>query len=201
MERTPVQFWFDPACPWAWLTSRWVLEASRVRGLDVTWRLLSLAMLNEGTEPNERARAGHWASHLQLRVIAAAREEHGPAVVLPLYTAFGTSNHIDRRPRDRDAAERALATAGLATSLADAMEDERWDDDIRRDHDDGLARVGTDVGTPIIALEDTAFFGPVVTPAPRGDDAGRLWDGVLAVARTPGFYELKRTRDEGPTFD
>ena len=201
MTRTPVEFWFDPGCPWAWLASRWLIDAARVRDLDVTWRLLSLAWLNEGKEPDEKSRVRHLRSHQQLRVIAAAREKEGPETVLPLYTAFGAGNHIARRHRDRVAAERALDEAGLPGELADALDDDRWDDEIRADHDEGLRRVGHDVGTPIVALADTAFFGPVVTPAPKGEAAGLLWDGVLLVARTPGFYELKRTRDEAPIFD
>jgi 2-hydroxychromene-2-carboxylate isomerase len=201
MTTTPVEFWFDPGCPWAWLTSRWLIEAAQVRSLDVTWRLVSLAWLNEGREVNEKARVSHFRSHQQLRVIAAARAKEGPETVLPLYTRLGTGNHVVRRHRDRAAAEAALAGVGLPTDLADALDDARWDDDIRLDHDEGLRRVGTDVGTPIIALADTAFFGPVVTPAPKGEAAGTLWDGVLLVARTPGFYELKRTRDDGPIFD
>ncbi|HVE64255.1 MAG TPA: DsbA family protein [Mycobacteriales bacterium] len=199
--RTPVDFWFDPACPWAWMTSRWVLEAATVRDLEVTWRLLSLYVLNEGKEPSEKARENHLRSHQQERVIAAARNAHGTDVVLPLYTALGTSYHLEKTHRDRAVVEAALLGIGLPADLADALDDEKWDVAIAADHDEGMARVGLDVGTPIVGLEDTAFFGPVVTPAPKGEDAGRLWDGVLLVARTPGFYELKRTRDARPSFD
>jgi len=199
--RTAVDFWFDPGCPWAWLSSRWVLDAAKVRDLDVTWRLLSLSLLNEGKEESEKARESHLRSHQQERVIAAARDAHGADVVLPLYTALGTSYHVDKTHRDRAVVESALLGAGLPADLAEALDEEKWDDAIRADHEEGIAKVGVDVGTPIIALADTAFFGPVVTPAPKGEDAGRLWDGVLLVARTPGFYELKRTRDASPSFD
>jgi 2-hydroxychromene-2-carboxylate isomerase len=199
-QRTSVEFWFDPGCPWAWMTSRWVVEAAEVRPLDVHWRLMSLALLNEGKEESDVAREGHWKGHLQLRVIAAARDVHGEQVVLPLYTAFGTRFHLSKESRGPEATVAALGDAGLDVGLVDAMDDARWDAAIRTDHDAALDRVGDGVGTPAIAVGDTAFFGPVVTPAPEGDAAGLLWDGVLLVAGTPGFYELKRTRDLGPIF-
>ncbi len=200
-ERTPVDFWFDPACPWAWMTSRWIIEAAAVRDLEVSWRLLSLAVLNEGKEPSEKARESHFRSHQQERVIAAARTAYGPEVVLPLYTALGTSYHLAKVHRDRTVVEAALAGVGLPVELAAALDEEKWDEAIMIDHAAGLAEVGQDVGTPIIAVKDTAFFGPVVTPTPKGEAAGRLWDGVLLVAGTPGFFELKRTRDKAPVFD
>jgi len=200
-QLTAVEFWFDPGCPWAWMTSRWVVEAAEVRPLDIHWRLMSLALLDEGKEESDASREGHWKGHLQLRVIAAARDVHGDQVVLPLYTAFGTRFHLRKESRGPETTVAALADAGLDVGLVDAMDDAQWDAAIRADHDAGLGRVGDGVGTPAIAVGDTAFFGPVVTPAPKGEAAGLLWDGVLLVAGTPGFYELKRTRDQGPIFD
>lgn len=193
--------WFDPACPWAWMSSRWLLEVEQVRPVQARFHVMSLAMLNEGREVDERYRALLDAAWGPVRVCTAARVEHGDDVLRPLYTALGTRIHHEGRPIDRTLVEKALAEAGLPVSLADAADTDEWDDELRRTHDDGMQRVGLDVGTPVISVDGVSFFGPVVTPAPRGEDAGRLWDGVLLVAGTPGFYELKRTRDRGPIFD
>jgi hypothetical protein len=136
-----------------------------------------------------------------MRVCAAAEKDHGSEVVGPLYTALGTRFHPQQLPKDRPTIEAALAEAGLPLALADAMEDTSYDEMVRVSHEEGMALVGMDVGTPIIRVADTSFFGPVVTPAPKGEAAGKLWDGVLLVAQTPGFYEIKRTRDQRPQFD
>ncbi|MGW0121050.1 mycothiol-dependent nitroreductase Rv2466c family protein [Streptomyces sp. NPDC003327] len=198
---TPVDFWFDPTCPWAWLTSRWVLEVAAHRPLDVRWRVMSLTVLNEGrTDLDER-----WHRDLALRmepvrVCAAAEERYGSGVLGRLYTELGTRFHLDRAPKERATYAAALAAAGLDPGLADAAGSEAFDGAVRASHDEGIGRVGTDVGTPVLAVGDVAFFGPVVTPTPRGEDAVRLWDGVLAVAGTDGFFELKRTRTRDPLF-
>ncbi|HVY10258.1 MAG TPA: DsbA family protein [Mycobacteriales bacterium] len=198
---TIAEFWFDTLCPWAWLTSRWMVEVEQVRDVKVRWRPMSLAILNDGRDlPQdyiERIAVG-WGP---MRVCVAAEQAHGPDAVGPLYTALGTRFHPQGLPKDRPTIESALAEAGLPVELADAMDDTSYDDAVRASHDEGMALVGLDVGTPIIRVADTAFFGPVVTPAPRGEAAGKLWDGVLLVAQTPGFYEIKRTRDQRPTFD
>jgi 2-hydroxychromene-2-carboxylate isomerase len=198
---TIAEFWFDTLCPWAWLTSRWMVEVEQVRDVKVRWRPMSLAILNDGRDlPQdyiERIAVG-WGP---MRVCVAAEQAHGPDAVGPLYTALGTRFHPQGPPKDRPTIESALAEAGLPVELADAMDDTSYDDAVRASHDEGMALVGLDVGTPIIRVADTAFFGPVVTPAPRGEAAGKLWDGVLLVAQTPGFYEIKRTRDQRPTFD
>jgi len=200
--RTVADFWFDPLCPWAWLTSRWILNAAEVRDLDVHWHIMSLAYLNSGKEdlpeqyPDLLAQA--WGP---VRVVVAAEQAHGPEVVLPLYTALGTRRHIDGAELDRDAIVAALTEVGLPTELADAADSDAYDEAVKASHHSGMDQVGMDVGTPVIAVEGVAFFGPVVTPAPKGEDAGKLWDGVLLVAGTPGFYELKRSRDAAPTFD
>ncbi|WP_282695369.1 DsbA family protein [Streptomyces sp. CC208A] len=198
---TPVDFWFDPTCPWAWLTSRWVLEVAAHRPLDVRWRVMSLTVLNEGrTDLDER-----WHRDLALRmepvrVCAAAEERYGSEVLGRLYTELGTRFHLDKAPKERVTYAAALAAAGLDPGLAEAAGSEAFDGAVRASHDEGIGRVGTDVGTPVLAVGDVAFFGPVVTPVPRGEDAVRLWDGVLAVAGTDGFFELKRTRTRDPRF-
>ncbi|HVT65930.1 MAG TPA: DsbA family protein [Mycobacteriales bacterium] len=198
---TIADFWFDTLCPWAWLTSRWMLEVEQVRDVKVRWRPMSLAILNEGRDlPQDyldRIALG-WGP---MRVCVAAQQAHGPEVVGPLYTALGTRFHPEKLPKDRPTIEAAIAEAGLPADLIDAMDDTSYDEAVRTSHDEGMALVGQDVGTPIIRVGGAAFFGPVVTPVPRGEAAGKLWDGVLLVAQTPGFYEIKRTRDQRPSFD
>ncbi|MFF5019636.1 mycothiol-dependent nitroreductase Rv2466c family protein [Streptomyces sp. NPDC001165] len=198
---TPVDFWFDPTCPWAWMTSRWVLEVAERRPLDIRWHIMSLTVLNEG-------RAGldeRWHRDLALRmepvrVCAAAERTYGPGVLHRLYTELGTRFHLEKAPKERATYAAALAAAGLDPALADAAGSDAFDSAVRASHHDGVDRVGTDVGTPVIAVGDVAFFGPVVTPAPRGEAAVKLWDGVLAVAETDGFFELKRSRNRDPIF-
>lgn len=194
-------FWFDPVCPWAWMTSRWMLEVERVRGVAVRWHVMSLAVLNEGREMPEEYREGMLQAWGPVRVVIAARRALGEQVVLPLYTALGHRFHNEQAPRDRATVEAALAETGLPTSLADAMTSTDYDDELRASHLDGISRVGMDVGTPVISVNGVSFFGPVVSPTPRGEAAGRLWDGVVLVAGTDGFFELKRTRDRDPIFD
>jgi 2-hydroxychromene-2-carboxylate isomerase len=199
-ERTPVDFWFDPACPWAWLTSRWLLNAAEVRDIAPRWHVMSLTLLNEGRDLPPEYAEGLKKAIGPVRVCIAAQQKFGDDVLLPLYTALGNRIHVEPMEPGRQLVEDALAEAGLPRELADAMESTEYDEALRASHDDGIKRVGMDVGTPIVAVNDTAIFGPVVTPAPRGEAAGRLWDGVLLVTSTPGFYELKRSRDERPDF-
>ncbi len=199
-ERTPVDFWFDPLCPWAWMTSRWLLEAAEVRRLAPSFHVMSLAYLNEDKDVPEDYREMLKTAWGPVRVAIAAAQAEGDDVLLPLYTALGNRIHLEGRDVDRALIEEALAEVGLPVSLADAMEDSSYDDEIRKSHHRGMDQVGHEVGTPVISVEGVAFFGPVVTPAPKGEDAGKLWDGVVAVASTPGFYELKRSREKGPDF-
>ena len=195
----PVDFWFDPACPWAWMTSRWMLEVEQVRDVKTTWRVMSLAVLNEDRDEHD----ANWQRKLGVvRVLIAAEQAHGNEVLLPLYTALGNRIHVEGRGLGGDGVlEESLAEAGLPASLIEAAGTDRYDDALRKSHQAGMDLVGMEVGTPVIAVEGTAFFGPVVTPAPKGEAAGRLWDGVRLVAGTDGFFEIKRTRDRGPVFD
>ncbi|MBM7789499.1 mycothiol-dependent nitroreductase Rv2466c family protein [Tenggerimyces flavus] len=187
-DRQVADFWFDPGCPWAWITSRWMLEVERVRPVTPRWHVMSLAYLNDGRQ------------HGAVRAIMAAAAEAEKAgedrsdALLRLYTAFGTAFHLDKKPREQATYEDALEAAGFDRSLAAAVETDEWDEALRKSHDEGMDQVGTDVGTPVISVNGSAFFGPVVTPVPRGEAAGKLWDGVLLVANTEGFFELKRTR-------
>ncbi len=200
-ERSTVDFWFDPLCPWAWLSSRWMLEVQTVRPVDVKFHLMSLAMLNEDRDiPDEYKKLLATGKNIG-RVVMAAQVGHGDEVVPGLYTELGRRFHHEDRERDQGTVAEALAAVGLPADLIEAWDDESWDEKVRASHEEGQNLVGLDVGTPIIRVAGTAFFGPVVTPAPAGEDAGKLWDGVVLVASTPGFYELKRTRDEGPRFD
>jgi 2-hydroxychromene-2-carboxylate isomerase len=199
---TIADFWFDPLCPWAWVTSRWMLEVEQVRDVEVRWHVMSLIVLNEAREDiTDDYRAKIAKALGPVRVCIAAEQAHGNEVLGPLYTALGTRRHNKGEEFDRAMLEAALDDAGLPTSLAAAADDDSYDDAVRASHEEGMKPVGKDVGTPVIHVEGRHFFGPVVTPAPKGDAAGTLWDAVLVVTGTPGFYELKRTRDTRPTFD
>ncbi|MFF8640083.1 DsbA family protein [Streptomyces sp. NPDC015345] len=207
--KTPVDFWFDPLCPWAWMTSRWMLEVEKVRDVEVRWHVMSLAVLNEDKidelpeEYQEMLRTKAWGP---VRVVIAAQQEHGEEIAGKVYTALGTRFHNRGEGPTREAVVGALEDVGLPAGLADHMDSDVYDAQLRASHKEGIDKVGQDVGTPVIAVpgadgEQIAFFGPVVTPAPKGEAAAKLWDGTLLVASTPGFYEIKRTRTQGPIFD
>jgi predicted DsbA family dithiol-disulfide isomerase len=197
---TPVDFWFDPLCPWAWMSSRWLLEVEKVRPIAPSFHVMSLAYLNSDKDIPDSYRETLKPAWGPVRVAIAAAQAEGDQVLLPLYTALGNRIHLEGRDIDRRLIVEALEEVGLPTSLADAADTPAYDEDLKKSHHAGMDQVGMDVGTPVISVEGVAFFGPVVTPAPKGEAAGRLWDGVLLVAGTPGFYELKRTRDKGPDF-
>jgi hypothetical protein len=201
-EPTPVDFWFDPLCPWAWITSRWMLEVEQVRPVVPRWHVMSLAVLNEKKEDlpenYQEMMARAWGP---VRVCIAAEQKYGAEVLGPLYTAIGTRFHDEKAERNRATIEAALADAGLPADLADAMDSTDYDAAVRASHKDGIDRVGYDVGTPVIAVGDLSIFGPVVSPIPRGEAAARLWDGVMLIAGTDGFFELKRSRTRDPIFD
>ncbi|WP_030577201.1 DsbA family protein [Streptomyces globisporus] len=207
--KTPVDFWFDPLCPWAWMTSRWMLEVEKVRDVEVRWHVMSLAVLNEDKLdelPEEYRNMLENQAWGPVRVVIAAQQLHGDDVVGPLYTALGTRFHNNGEGPTREAVAAALKDVGLPEDLAEYADKDTYDTELRASHQEGIDKVGQEVGTPVIAVpgadgEQVAFFGPVVTPAPKGEEAAKLWDGTLLVASIPGFYEIKRTRTQGPIFD
>jgi hypothetical protein len=195
-------FWFDPTCPWAWIASRWMKEVEQVRLVRVTFHVMSLGYLNEGRDLDADYRAKIDQSWGPARACAAAAVEHGEHVLDRLYTELGVRIHNQQQSAyERATLESALEAAGLPRALADAADSTTYDDALKKSHHDGMDRVGDDVGTPLIAIDDVALFGPVVTPIPRGEAAGRLWDGFRLVVSVPGFYELKRSRLARPSFD
>jgi hypothetical protein len=198
---TTADFWFDPLCPWAWITSRWMLEVEKVRDVTVKWHVMSLGILNSRPDLSAEDAENLEQAMGPVRVCIAAEQAHGADVLLPLYTAIGNRFHLEKLPKDRATIEAALTEAGLPTDLAAAMDDPSYDEALARSHHAGMDPVGMDVGTPTIHVNGAAIFGPVVTPAPRGEVAGQLWDGVVLVTGVPGFYELKRSRELGPIFD
>jgi 2-hydroxychromene-2-carboxylate isomerase len=200
-EPTQADFWFDPLCPWAWIASRWMLEVEQVRPVTTRWHVMSLAVLNADKDVPEEYKALLQQAWGPVRVCIAAEQKFGPEVLGPLYTALGTRFHDQKADRDRATVEAALVEAGLPAELADAMDSTDYDEALRESHKDGMDRVGYEVGTPVISVGGASFFGPVLSPIPRGEDAARLWDGVLLVAGTDGFFELKRSRTREPIFD
>jgi 2-hydroxychromene-2-carboxylate isomerase len=198
---TRVEFWFDPSCPWAWMTSRWVDEVARHRDLDVTWNIMSLAVLNEDNDVSEEYRAFFPRALRYTRLVAAVKELHGQEFVKPLYDALGARIHPGEQTDPDAVIAAALDELGLPADLAEMSDGDRFDESMRASHFEGIGRVGQDVGTPVIAINGIAFFGPVISPAPKGQQALTLWDGVVAASSYPGFFEIKRTRTVGPIFD
>ncbi len=194
MTKTNADFWFDPLCPFAWITSRWVLEVEQVRDVEMSWHVMSLAYLNQDKDVPDSYREMLRSAWGPVRVLIAAEQAHGNEVLLPLYTAMGNRIHLEGQGTDRVMVEAALVEAGLPIGLADAMDSEEYDDALIKSHRLGMDQVGEDVGTPVIAFEGAAFFGPVLSKAPRGEEAGRIWDACVVLSAQPDFFELKRSR-------
>ena len=187
-------FWFDPLCPFAWITSRWMLEVEQVRDVKVNWRIMSLYYLNKDRDISDDYRELIEHGVPIGRVLAAAEKHIGPQALLPLYTALGERIHHEKQDKGLELMAGALADAGLPAELIEAADDSSYDERVQASHQEAMDRVGDEVGTPTIAFNGSAFFGPVLTRIPRGEDAGRLWDGTIAVADFPYFFEIKRTR-------
>lgn len=200
-SKETVDFWFDPLCPWAWMTSRWMLEVEKVRDVETVFHVMSLAVLNEDKDISADYRATVSQGWGPVRLAIAIEQQHGAEALRDYYTAIGTARHHGGRNFDRALYLEVLAQVGLPGDLADAADDESLDDAVRASHADGINRVGQDVGTPVIAIGGSAFFGPVLSPAPRGEAAGRIFDGARLLAEYDGFFELKRTRTREPIFD
>lgn len=201
-DKTHVDFWFDPTCPFAWATSRWVLEVEKVRDVEVAWHVMSLSVLNEGRDDiSEEYRERVEKAWGPVRVLTAAAHKHGNGVLGDLYTAMGELLHYEKVSDLTEVITRSLATVGLEPELAEAATGTGYDEALKASHNDGISRVGQDVGTPIIALNGTAFFGPVITRVPTGEVAGKLFDSAVGLASYPYFFEIKRSRTENPQFD
>ena len=199
-KATEVEFWFDPSCPWAWMTSRWVDEVAKYRDLEVTWKVMSLSVLNEDKDVPDSYRSFYPRALRYTRLVTAVKELHGQEYVKPLYDALGTRIHPGGSKDPDTVIPEALAEVGLPAELVEYSLTDEFDPQMRASHFDGIERVGQEVGTPVIAVEGVAFFGPVISPAPKGEEAVRLWDGTVAVASYPGFFEIKRSRTADPIF-
>ncbi|MDR1386401.1 MAG: disulfide bond formation protein DsbA [Propionibacteriaceae bacterium] len=202
MEKTTVDFWFDPLCPWAWVTSRWMLEVERVRPVRTVFHVMSLAVLNAGREglSDDYRRTMETVAWYGARAAIQVELAAGPDSLRDFYTALGRRYHDLDQPRAVETIRQALLELDLDPAIAERSLTDAFDDQLRLSHHQGMDPVGTDVGTPVLRVNGMSLFGPVISPAPTGEEAGRLFDGVAAVTAYPGFFELKRTRTVGPIF-
>lgn len=200
-ESSTVDLWFDPSSPWAWIASRWMLEVETVRPVKTFFHVTSLAVQHESKdipEEDRRVLDGSWPA---ARVALAVGRHYGQEQLAAFYTALGTRIHVREEGENRDTVAAALADVGLPPELIELGDIGDNDDALRASTWAGMNLVGLDVGTPVLQINGRAFFGPVFSPRPRGEEAGRVFDGVLALASYPGFFELRRTRDVGPIYD
>lgn len=198
---TQVDFWFDPTCPWAWMTSRWMLEVEKVRDVKTTFHVMSLAVLNDGRDLPEGYRKLMDDAWAPARAALLVEQRHGSEKLREFYTAIGTRFRPGEAPKSIETLKAALDEVGADPDIADIAQTDQIDDDLRRSHHEGMDPVGDEVGTPVLRVNGMSLFGPVISPAPKGEEAGDLFDGFVKVTAYPGFYELKRTRTVGPIFD
>jgi len=199
---TLVDFWFDPLCPWAWMSSRWMLEVEKVRDVHTTFHVMSLAELNSGRDlPEEYRQMMDLEGWIGVRASIAVEQRYGSEALRNFYTALGTRFHLGQEPKTPETIRAALTEVGLDPAIADEAQTEKYDEALRASHHEGMDPVGTDVGTPVIRVNGMSLFGPIISPAPKGEAAGDLFDGFVKVTAYPGFFELKRTRTVGPIFD
>ena len=198
---THVDFWFDPTCPWAWMTSRWMLEVEQVRDVKTTFHVMSLSVLNDGRDLDPGYRAHMDKAWLPARASLLVEQRHGSDRLREFYTEIGTRFHLRQEPIAADTVVAALAAVGADADIVDIAQTDAVDEALRRSHHEGMDPVGDEVGTPVLRVNGMSLFGPVISPAPKGEEAGKLFDGFVLVTAYPGFFELKRTRTVGPIFD
>lgn len=201
-ELQTVDFWFDPMCPWAWMASRWMLEVEKVRPVRTVFHVMSLSVLNDGRDLSDDYQAAMDAGWVAVRTAIGVEQNYGQQGLRDFYTAIGTRYHPGgQRSGDIDVIKAALGDCGFDQTIADRAQTPEWDEALRASHHAGMDPVGDEVGTPVIHINGKALFGPVISPAPKGEAAGDLFDGVTKVTAADGFFELKRSRDRDPIFD